>query len=154
VIDRINSARSERMATNAIRRKGRVAVPRTAKPHSIKDMAKGFELRGVDPETTEPIIRARGRSREIKGRRDESTTRMLEARSQSRSRSRSRTVRPESVGLRDASQVMEARKTMKRAQRRNNEYAKKGEGDRVIVDLKPKHLYSGKRPGHGTTDRR
>ena len=31
--------------------------------------------------------------------------------------------------------------------------ARKGEGDRHIPDLKPKHLFSGKRP-KGSTDRR
>jgi len=38
-------------------------------------------------------------------------------------------------------------------QKQMNLEAKKGEGDRVILNMKPKHLYSGKR-GIGKTDRR
>ena len=40
-----------------------------------------------------------------------------------------------------------------KAQWKSGRLAKKGEGDRHIPDLKPKHLFSGKRP-KGTTDRR
>lgn len=40
-----------------------------------------------------------------------------------------------------------------KAQWKLGKAAKKGEADRHIPDLKPKHLFSGKRP-RGTTDRR
>jgi nucleolar GTP-binding protein len=37
------------------------------------------------------------------------------------------------------------------SQRKRNKRAMKGEGDRTIVNLRPKHLFSGKR-GDGKTD--
>jgi len=37
--------------------------------------------------------------------------------------------------------------------KKRNKDAKKGEGDRVILNMKPKHLFSGKRKS-GTNDRR
>ena len=45
------------------------------------------------------------------------------------------------------------RKLAKNAQRKPNRNAKKGEGDRHIFDMKPKHLFAGKR-GTGKTDHR
>ena len=45
------------------------------------------------------------------------------------------------------------RKIAKKAQTKGNRQAKKGEGDRVILNMKPKHLFAGKRKG-GKTDRR
>lgn len=46
-----------------------------------------------------------------------------------------------------------ARKLSKLSQRAGNRLAKKGEGDRKILNLKPKHLYVGKRT-LGKTSRR
>ena len=45
------------------------------------------------------------------------------------------------------------KKIAKNAQKSRNFQAKKGEGDRVILDMKPKHLFSGKRK-MGKTQRR
>lgn len=45
------------------------------------------------------------------------------------------------------------RRPADKAQIRMGRMARKGEGDRHIPDLKPKHLFSGKRP-RGSTDRR
>ena len=45
------------------------------------------------------------------------------------------------------------RKMSKVSQRKMNRNAKKGEADRKILDMKPKHLLSGKRK-MGKTDRR
>jgi len=56
-------------------------------------------------------------------------------------------------GLKDAAQRNRAIKMNDRAQIRMGRQARKGEADRHIPDLKPKHLFSGKRP-KGTTDRR
>lgn len=49
--------------------------------------------------------------------------------------------------------VAKVKKIARKAQKERNHQAKKGEGDRVILDMKPKHLFSGKR-GSGKTDRR
>ena len=56
-------------------------------------------------------------------------------------------------GLKNAAQVNRSFKLSDLAQRKSNKNARKGEGDRHIPDLKPKHLFSGKRP-KGSTDRR
>ena len=56
-------------------------------------------------------------------------------------------------GLRDAGQVVKARKKMKLDQRKFVQEGKGGEADRKIGTLLPKHLYSGKRK-MGKTQRR
>jgi len=69
-----------------------------------------------------------------------------------RVRSSSKIPRDES-GVRDKSMRVHARKVMKKNQKRFVMGARKGEGDRTILNMKPKHLFSGKR-GMGKTDRR
>nr|KAF6500847.1 hypothetical protein HJG59_007882 [Molossus molossus] len=65
-----------------------------------------------------------------------------------RSRSCSRTPRDVS-GLRDIKMVKKAKTMMKSAQKKMNRLGKKGESDRHVFDMKPKHLLSGKRKaGH------
>ncbi|OIW08649.1 hypothetical protein TanjilG_03325 [Lupinus angustifolius] len=77
----------------------------------------------------------------------------------SRSRSRSRSVaRPTNEvvpgeGFRDSAQKSKAVKLAKNSNKKRNKDARRGEADRVIPNLKPKHLYSGKR-SNGKTDRR
>ena len=46
-----------------------------------------------------------------------------------------------------------ARKIAKKAQGPKNQDARKGEGDRHIFDMKPKHLFAGKRKQGKTTRR-
>ncbi|KAI9226300.1 MAG: GTP binding protein 4 [Piptocephalis tieghemiana] len=58
-----------------------------------------------------------------------------------------------SMGLRSVADKTKVQKIQKKAQRRSNLLAKRGEADREIMIKKPKHLFSGKR-GNGTTDRR
>ncbi|XP_061835090.1 GTP-binding protein 4 [Nerophis lumbriciformis] len=72
--------------------------------------------------------------------------------SKTRSQSASRPPRDQS-GLRDTKMVKKAKKMMKNSQKDMNRLGKKGEGDRHVFDLKPKHLLAGKRKS-GTTDRR
>jgi len=83
----------------------------------------------------------------LKRKREESA-----ARSASRARSSSRPPRDKS-GVRDEEMGAKARKLAKVSQRKMNNNARKGEADRHIFDLKPKHLFAGKR-GTGKTDRR
>jgi len=75
------------------------------------------------------------------------------SRSMSRGRSLSLAAPGAGSGLRDASQRNTALKKADRAQYLPGKAARKGEGDRHIPDLMPKHLFSGKR-GKGKTDRR
>lgn len=68
------------------------------------------------------------------------------ASSAARARSASRT-----RGLKDEEAFQKVEKTRRKKMRKREKQGKKGEGDRHIPDLKPKHLYSGKR-GIGKTD--
>ncbi|XXG63062.1 hypothetical protein AAC387_Pa05g1330 [Persea americana] len=76
-------------------------------------------------------------------------------RSLSRSRSQSRP--PGEIvagkGFKDSAQKTKALKLAKKSMRVRNKDARRGEADRVIPTLKPKHLFSGKRP-IGKTSRR
>lgn len=49
--------------------------------------------------------------------------------------------------------VRKTKTMMKRAQKRMNRLGRKGEADRHVFDMKPKHLLSGKRKA-GQKDRR
>ncbi|KAI3984533.1 hypothetical protein MKX01_040410 [Papaver californicum] len=86
---------------------------------------------------------------------DDRASKMLRLRSQSRPRSSSRPsdeIVP-GEGFRDALQKGKALKLAYRASKKRNKDAKIGEADRTIPNLKPKHLFSGKR-GVGKTNRR
>ena len=48
-------------------------------------------------------------------------------------------------GFRDSAQKMKAIKLAKKASKKRNKAARRGEADRVIVNLKPKHTLAGKR---------
>uniref|UniRef100_A0A3B4TSW6 Nucleolar GTP-binding protein 1 n=1 Tax=Seriola dumerili TaxID=41447 RepID=A0A3B4TSW6_SERDU len=72
--------------------------------------------------------------------------------SKTRSQSASRPPRDQS-GLRDPKMAKKAKKMMKNSQKGMNRQCRKGESDRHVFDLKPKHLLAGKRKS-GTTDRR
>ncbi|KAM1952682.1 hypothetical protein ACFX15_007131 [Malus domestica] len=75
----------------------------------------------------------------------------------SRSRSRSRSRPPTEVvpgeGFKDSSQKAKAIKKARKSNTMRNKNARRGEADRVIPTLKPKHLFSGKR-SIGKTQRR
>lgn len=72
--------------------------------------------------------------------------------SEGRVRSSSKMPRDQS-GVRDMTERQKVKAMAKKAQRKAARNARKGEGDRKIVDLKPKHLLTGKR-GIGKTSRR
>lgn len=107
---------------------------------------------GMQDDDDERETRGRKRTRSSSRTRASSTTR--DARSASRSRARTVDEPPrESEGYSDKQQKKKARKEMKRAQSPFQRMAMKGEADHRVFDMKPKHLYSGKR-GIGKTDRR
>ncbi|CAL8321377.1 unnamed protein product [Arctogadus glacialis] len=93
-----------------------------------------------------------------KARRSRSVTRKRKRESSApptskiRSQSASRPPRDQS-GIRDAKMGRKVKKMMKNSQKEMNRDGKKGEGDRHVYDLKPKHLFAGKRT-QGTNDRR
>ncbi|XP_055357564.1 GTP-binding protein 4-like [Paramacrobiotus metropolitanus] len=108
---------------------------------------------GIDGEELSGKRQARSvtegsRVREAKAKRQ----RLISASAGSRVRSSSRVPRDQS-GLRDEKMVEKTKKMRKRAQNRMNHQAKKGEADRKILNMKPKHLFAGKRTV-GKTDRR
>ncbi|KAI4305202.1 hypothetical protein L6164_028584 [Bauhinia variegata] len=86
---------------------------------------------------------------------DNTPSKKLRMRSRSRSRSVSRP--PTEVvpgeGFKDSAQKSQAIRKAKKAFKMRNKDARRGEADRVIGNLKPKHLFSGKR-SIGKTQRR
>jgi len=106
---------------------------------------------GIDPSTASERIRSRSTSRVGRKRsRSESAPVDAAALKKKRTASASRSLTP---GVKNLEQKEKVAKLAKIMQRDRNKAAKKGEGDRVILDMKPKHLFSGKR-GAGKTDRR
>ena len=76
--------------------------------------------------------------------------------SKSRSRSRGPSVShtaEKGAGFKTSAQKMKAQIISDKMQRKMQKLARKGEGDRIIPNEMPKHLFSGKR-GIGKTDRR
>ncbi|XP_077124660.1 GTP-binding protein 4 [Ranitomeya variabilis] len=126
-------------------------LPRTAKKVQRKTLEKEMSDLGLDmteKNETHYATQARSRSVQRKRKRDESEP----PTSVTRSRSNSKPPRDQS-GVRDAKMAKKAKTIMKKSQRKMNRMGKKGESDRHVYDLKPKHLLVGKRKS-GSTDRR
>ncbi|KAM5235723.1 GTP-binding protein 4 isoform 3-T3 [Ctenodactylus gundi] len=127
-------------------------MPRTAKKVQRADLENEMRSLGVDMDNKDnahyAVQARRSRSVTRKRKREES----VPPSSVARSRSCSRTPRDVS-GLRDVKMVKKAKTMMKKAQKKMNRLGKKGEADRHVFDMKPKHLLSGKRKS-GKKDRR
>ncbi|GHP02494.1 hypothetical protein PPROV_000125100 [Pycnococcus provasolii] len=155
-------------------------VPRSAdteRRSTTRRMRDSLEAMGYDAEGA--VRRARddrrgreesrmGRSVERKRKRDASSAAAMEmeeekekkrvhsskSRSMSRGRAASMTPDPKSkraLGLKDDAARMKSTKLGDKSVRKRSKDAKRGEGDRHVPDLKPKHLYSGK-TGRGARD--
>ena len=139
-------------------------------PGSAKDLKKKMEKLGLDldhwnksndnmgdenDDANDPNVMLRGRERlnRKRARSKSLATLQMKENLEAFSRSKSRPGPRDKSGMRDSSQVDLARKKMKKGLVKNNMLARRGEADRHIPDLKPKHLFSGKR-GIGKTDRR
>jgi nucleolar GTP-binding protein len=134
---------------------------------SLDTFADNMTEIGLDPSKALSVMRARSQSRQGRKRsRSESTgnnnnnmdvdTTDLSksgAKKAKRMASRSRTPAPGEKGLKDINSKMKAHKLAKQYLKKVAKEARKGEGDRTILNMKPKHLFSGKR-GNGTTDYR
>ncbi|KAF5447800.1 hypothetical protein F2P56_033322 [Juglans regia] len=136
---------------------------------TTRRMGRQLSTLGLDP--TLAINRARSRSRGRKRERSpergandggdimdmdvDTPNKKQRLRSLSRSRSKSRP--PGEIvpgeGFKDSSQKVKAVKLAKKSAKKRNKDARRGEADRVIPTLKPKHLFSGKR-SIGKTQRR
>ncbi|XP_037366429.1 GTP-binding protein 4 [Talpa occidentalis] len=127
-------------------------MPRTAKKVQRNDLENEMRSLGVDMDDKDnahyAVQARRSRSVTRKRKREDS----VPPSSVTRSRSCSRTPRDVS-GLRDVKMVKKAKTMMKNAQKKMNRLGKKGEADRHVFDMKPKHLLSGKRKS-GKKDRR
>ncbi|CAN6178946.1 unnamed protein product [Urochloa humidicola] len=127
-------------------------------------MGRQLESMGVDPSAAIARSKSRGRKRERSLSRAAADGEDMEIDGQQsnkklrlRSRSRSKSRAPEEVipgeGFKDSAQKKKAIKKSRDATRNRNKDARRGEADRVIPTLKPKHLFSGKRT-LGKTSRR
>lgn len=135
--------------------KRRVEKPKLPrKKMSTDKMSRELGALGIEMDSDEDThlnqMRSRSKSRKaLKRKREES---MDVDKPRSRSRSVSKAPRDQS-GVRDAKMARKVKTIARKAQVPRNRNAKKGEGDRVILNMKPKHLFAGKRKG-GKTDRR
>ncbi|KAM3708377.1 hypothetical protein ACB094_02G093600 [Castanea mollissima] len=136
------------------------------KQFTTRRMGRQLSALGLDPSMA--IDRARSRSRGQKRERSpdndggdamdmdvDTPNKKLQMRSRSRSRSVSRPLGEvvPGEGFKDSAQKVKAQKLAKRSSKKRNKDACRGEADRVIPTLKPKHLFSGKW-STGKTDRR
>jgi len=110
---------------------------------------------GIDATVATQRLRARSASRTGRKRSRSETMDIDQDGTASSIAKRRRSVSktPAQEGLRDEKQKMKVEKLAKKVQKPRNKQARKGEADRHIPDLKPKHLFSGKR-GAGKTERR
>lgn len=115
---------------------------------SVSRLRKEQEDLGVDMDGDENAAyrsaRSKSRGPPIKKARMDSEGRVVSAKF---------TVPRDKSGIRDAKQGDKVEKIRKKAQLPLARQARKGEADRKIVDLKPKHLFVGKR-GLGKNQRR
>lgn len=127
----------------------------------------GRQLSGLGLDPSAAVDRARSRSLSRKGRKrerslaadgeeamdidDEHKSKKLRTRSRSRSRLPVEVTPGE--GFKDSAQKVSAIKIKRKSEKSRNKAARRGESDRVIPTLKPKHLFSGKRSS-GKTQRR
>uniref|UniRef100_A0A3Q2V632 Nucleolar GTP-binding protein 1 n=1 Tax=Haplochromis burtoni TaxID=8153 RepID=A0A3Q2V632_HAPBU len=127
-------------------------MPRTATKVERKRLEKEMGNLGLDMDDKDDSHYAQQarRSRSVAKKRKREAS--APPTSRTRSQSASRPPRDQS-GLRDAKMAKKTKKMMKKSQKDMNRQGKKGEADRHVFDLKPKHLLAGKRKS-GTTDRR
>ncbi|KAM3194567.1 hypothetical protein ACQJBY_070936 [Aegilops geniculata] len=132
---------------------------------TTKRLGRQLTSMGVDPTAAVKRLRSqsRGRKRErslIRADGDDAmdvdgqhSDKKLRTRSRSRSKSRPIEEVVPGDGIRDVAQKKKAIKKSRDSVKNRNKEARRGEADRVIPTLKPKHLFSGKR-GVGKTQRR
>lgn len=159
---------------NKLTRSKNPTLPRTAKKRTFEEFENHLKDLGIDSsQAAESVSRSQSRSKsrarsvsrsrsESRGRkklRKDATPPSSSSSPSSRSRVRSTSVSrsvsktPNQLGFADTTQQKKAGKLVRNSQKERNHEARKGEGDRVILNMMPKHLFSGKR-GMGKNDRR
>lgn len=114
-------------------------------------LADHLESLGLDASGAVEHLRERSQSR-ARGRKRDREAMEVEAEEIRSRRSMSRSARPED-GFANEQEKKRAEKLERKAFERYNRSGRSGPGDNSIPDLKPKHLFSGKR-GIGSNDRR
>lgn len=156
-IHRLAQQIREKKIINAINAKidkpqGKAVMPRATKKRererSVSRLRSEFEDLGVDMSDVQGCHFTRTRSTS----RARPPIKRARMDSEGRVRSSSKTPRDQS-GVRDVKMAKKLKKIGKKAQNAMNKDGRKGEGDRHVYDLKPKHLFSGKR-GLGSSNRR
>nr|VZI25757.1 unnamed protein product [Spirometra erinaceieuropaei] len=144
---KIREARALRvLEAHARKNKQKSRVPRSQKGVSGKEMKVELGKLGLPVDVSKEVQRSQSRKREAVKRAqtpDPSHVAAVERANRPRSRS----------GVRDESMHKVARAKSLLALRKVSAQSRKGEADRHIPDLKPKHLFAGKR-SIGKTDRR
>uniref|UniRef100_A0A8C2PXI9 Nucleolar GTP-binding protein 1 n=1 Tax=Cyprinus carpio TaxID=7962 RepID=A0A8C2PXI9_CYPCA len=124
-------------------------MPRTAKKVDRATLEKEMADLGLDMTDKDDSHYAR-RSRSLVRKRKREVS--APPTSRTRSQSASRPPRDQS-GVRDAKMLKKVKTMMKNSQKDMNRQGRKGESDRHVFDVKPKHLLAGKRKS-GSTSRR
>ena len=146
-------------------------MPRTVagadRSRTAERMERELGAMGLDASAAAARMRSLSRGRTLQRKRSRSASgkevemdeepkkRIHSSKSRSMSRGRALSMAPPEAGkgIKDIIQSNKAIKMSDKAQFKMGKEARKGEADRHIPDLKPKHLFSGKRP-RGSTDRR
>ncbi|GAA0146877.1 hypothetical protein LIER_06724 [Lithospermum erythrorhizon] len=132
--------------------------------YNSERMGRQLKMLGMDPSKAVDRVRSKSRGRKRERSLDgvdtmdvDDDTPNKKHRLMSRSRSRSKSRPPNEVipgeGLKDPIQKSKAIKLAKSSVKKRNKDARRGEGDRQIPTIRPKHLSTGKR-GIGKTQRR
>ncbi|XP_053200790.1 GTP-binding protein 4-like, partial [Panonychus citri] len=128
----------------------RAKLPRTGRKRerSVSRLRHEFEELGVEFSDDEGTHYADASAPRPRG------PPLKKLRTDSEGRVRSSSTKPrDQSGVRDIEEKVKVKAIAKKAQTKRNRQARKGEGDRKIVNLKPKHLLTGKR-GLGKNQRR
>jgi len=160
MLDELHSRmRQKRLMQRLNKSKNHMNVGRKARKEA-KDVEKKLDEKGLDGKK---VARDRSKSRPTsvvaKRKREASEGATgAEGSAATRSASKMRGISAQrsismSRGLSSVAQFFEVEKQRRQKMRKVDKQGKRGEGDHWIPDLKPKHLYSGKR-GIGKTDRR
>eukprot|EP01118_Nematostelium_gracile_P018357 TRINITY_DN812_c0_g1_i2.p1 TRINITY_DN812_c0_g1~~TRINITY_DN812_c0_g1_i2.p1 ORF type:complete len:360 (-),score=141.09 TRINITY_DN812_c0_g1_i2:18-1097(-) len=129
-------------------------LPKRTEKMALSELESHLVEMGIDPSQAVERIRSRSQSRVGRKRTRSISTVEGEDGDAKKRKERSASKTPSrGAGFKDLTQKMKADKMAREASRVRNKAAKKGEGDRVILNMKPKHLYTGVR-GAGKTERR
>lgn len=153
ILDDIHSRmRQKRLENRLNKSRTKNPVPRTIKKRQAKEVEEAATAAGVDGAKVRMRSTSRKRGSTLIGKRTREATADGTADGEGAvAAARGRSSSARGLPNEETAQVEELKRRKK--MRRLSQQGRKGEGDRWIPDLKPKHLFSGKR-GIGKTDRR